>query len=166
MQIWFATQGEMSATVIYHPTQYSRLQREVKARLLDGHPAVWGSNIKARAGPDGTCKTCVMVDRCHVIEQVGSRPNLDLACGNYQRSLALDATYGLLLLASKACNRYRAAIDCSIAHVASMLLSPKPNLSPSSRAGRSADELQQAVRLRRGGRHPSQLRTLAGAGAA
>ena len=45
-QVWFATQGEMSATVIYHPDKYSRLQREVRARLLDGHPAAWSSNIK------------------------------------------------------------------------------------------------------------------------
>ncbi len=34
--------------MIYHPTQYSRLQRDVRARLLDGHPASWRSNIKVR----------------------------------------------------------------------------------------------------------------------
>ena len=36
----------MSATVIYHPTQYSRLQREVRARLLENHPFFWSTNIK------------------------------------------------------------------------------------------------------------------------
>jgi hypothetical protein len=41
----------MSATVIYHPKEYSRLQREVRQRLLDGHPDSWSSNIKVGRGP-------------------------------------------------------------------------------------------------------------------
>ena len=39
-------QGEMSATILYFPTEYARLQREIKERLLEGHPPEWAPNVK------------------------------------------------------------------------------------------------------------------------
>ena len=45
-QVWFSMQGEMSATVLYFPKEYTRLQREIKERLLVDHPPAWAQNIK------------------------------------------------------------------------------------------------------------------------
>lgn len=39
-------QGEMSATVLYYPTEYTRLQRQIKELLLEGHPQEWAPNVK------------------------------------------------------------------------------------------------------------------------
>ena len=36
----------MSATVLYYPTEYTRLQRQIKELLLEGHPPEWGPNVK------------------------------------------------------------------------------------------------------------------------
>lgn len=45
-KVWFSLQGEMSATVMYHPQQYIRMMDVVRANLLKDRPDSWAPSLK------------------------------------------------------------------------------------------------------------------------